>query len=122
MLIGIILIGLVFVLLGLAVLARPQRLRDWLHRFLRASWLPMLSLLRIVIGGVLVIWSGETQAPEPVMALGLLVVIAGVLLPVLGEARVEAMAQWWLKRSDRWMQGWGVAVILIGGFLAWAGS
>ena len=122
MLIGIILIGLVFVLLGLAVLARPKRLRDWLHRFLRASWLPMLSLLRIVIGGVLVIWSGETQAPEPVMALGLLMVIAGVLLPVLGEARVEAMAQWWLKRSDRWMQGWGVAVILIGGLLAWAGS
>jgi len=122
MLIGIILIGLVFLLLGLAVLARPERLRNWLHRFLQASWLPMLSLLRILVGGVLIIWSGETNAPALMMALGLLLLLAGVLLPLLGEARVEAMAQWWLRRDDRWMRGWGAAVALIGAVIAWAGS
>ncbi len=121
MLIGIILIGLVLLLLGLAVIARPDRLRHWLHRFLQASWLPLLSLLRIVIGGVLVIWSGETHAPALVMAFGLLLMVAGVLLPVLGEARVEAMAHWWLRRDNRWMRGWGIAVALIGASIAWAG-
>jgi ABC-type transport system involved in multi-copper enzyme maturation permease subunit len=122
MLLGIILIGLIFLLLGLAVVAQPGRLRHWLHRFLRANWLPMLSLLRILVGGVLIIWSGETNAPALMMALGLLLLFAGVILPLLGESRVEAMAQWWLRRDDRWMRGWGVAVALIGAAIAWAGS
>jgi uncharacterized protein YjeT (DUF2065 family) len=122
MLLGIILIGLIFVMLGLAVIGQPGRLRQWLHRFLQADWLPMLSLLRILVGGVLIIWSGETHAPALMMALGLLLLLAGVLLPLLGEERVEAMAQWWLRRDDHWMRGWGVAVTLIGALIAWAGS
>lgn len=122
MLIGIILIGLVFITLGLAVVARPERLRQWLHRYLTPSWLPMLSLARILVGGVLVIWSAETRAPTLMLALGLLLLLAGVLLPLLGQARIEAMASWWLQRGERWMRGWGLAVALIGVGITWAGT
>ena len=115
------LIGVLFLGVGLAVLASPAVLRGLLHRFLEARWLYWVSGLRVLVGGVLVIAAPATRLPAFVRGLGVVFIVAGVSIPLLGEARVDQMAQWWVRQSDGVLRAWGALAAVLGAVVAWAG-
>jgi hypothetical protein len=115
------LIGLLILMIGLAVVISPATFRVVLRRFLEGRWLYWASGVRVLVGTVLVLAASSTGFPGLVRALGVILIAAGVSIPLLGEERVDRMAGCWLRRSDWIVRGWGALASVLGALLAWAG-
>jgi hypothetical protein len=115
------LIGFLILVLGLAVAVLPAALREILHRFLESRWLYWVSGVRVLVGAILVIAASSTAFPGFVRALGVIFIVAGVSIPLLGEERVDRIAEWWLRQSDWMLRAWGVLASVLGALVAWAG-
>ena len=107
--------------IGLAVVISTAAFRLFLRRFLESRWLYWASGVRVLVGSILVIAASSTGFPGFVRALGVILVAAGVSIPLLGEERVARMAEWWLQQSDLVLRGWGVVAAVLGAVVAVAG-
>lgn len=114
------LIGFVFLGVGIAVVLSPATLRKLIHQAIEYRWLYWISGLRVLMGGILVIAASHTRLPGFITGLGVLLVAAGITLPLLGEDRIDSMAAWWLRQSDMMVGIWGVVVAVLGALVIWA--
>lgn len=62
--------------------------------------------VRIVLGIILITIADVTRAPIVFQAFGWFVILAGVLIPILGQARIEGLANWFLDKGPRFMRIW----------------
>jgi ribose/xylose/arabinose/galactoside ABC-type transport system permease subunit len=108
--------------IGLTMLASPAHMRRGLDKALTRRMLPVISIFRIGIGIALVLAAPSTRLPAFIWALGLLVILRGVALPMMGFDRARKMAEWWKLKADRAIRGWSLLVILLGALLLWAGN
>ena len=69
----------------------------------------------------MVIAAPATRIPGFVLGFGVLLIAAGVSIPLLGEERVDQMAEWWLRQSDPTLRVWGMLAAVLGVVVAWAG-
>lgn len=116
----IVFLGIFLILVGLVVLIVPQSMRQALKVFLDRRWMPAASIVRIVIGLVLVFGADETRWPTFVLGFGLLMLIAGLAIPFIGFDRIERLANFWLRQSNAVVRLWSVSAIALGGALVWA--
>jgi ABC-type xylose transport system permease subunit len=58
--------------------------------------------------------------PGFITGLGVLLIAAGITLPLLGEERVDRMASWWFRQSDMMVGVWGTVVAILGAVVIWA--
>jgi hypothetical protein len=75
----------------------------------------------VLVGGILVVAAPATRLPAFVRGLGVLLIAAGVSIPLLGEARVDRMAAWWLRQTDGMLRAWGALAAILGAVVAWSG-
>lgn len=115
-------IGVFLVFVGLVVLVVPRAMTETLKVFLDRKWVPAASIIRIVLGLVLVFGANATRLPTFVLGFGVLVLIAGIAIPFLGFERIERLVNFWLKQSNAVLRLWSVAVIGLGGTLVWAAA
>ena len=114
--------GVLFLGIGLTMLASPAHMRRGLDKAITRRMLPVISLVRIGIGIALVLAAPSTRLPAFIWALGLLVILRGVALPMIGFDRSRKLADWWMLKPDRTIRGWSLLVILLGALLLWAGT
>jgi uncharacterized protein YjeT (DUF2065 family) len=107
---------------GLTMLASPAHMRRGLDKAITRTMLPVISMVRIGIGIALVLAAPSTRLPAFIWALGLLVILRGVALPMLGFDRSRKLADWWAAKPDRTIRGWSLLVILLGALLLWAAT
>ncbi|MBS1214963.1 MAG: hypothetical protein H6R26_3580 [Proteobacteria bacterium] len=117
----VVLIGVLLLGIGLGVMLSPAVLRSLLHQFLEFRWVHWISGLRVLVGGILVVAAPATRLPAFVRGLGVLLIAAGVSIPLLGEARVDRMAAWWLRQTDGMLRAWGALAAILGAVVAWSG-
>lgn len=117
----VVLIGLLILGIGLAVSLSPGVLRTLLHQLLEFRWVYWVSGVRVLVGGLLIAAAPATRVPGFVLGLGALLIAAGVSIPLLGEGRVNQMAEWWLRQSDQTLRTWGALAVALGAGLAWTG-
>ena len=67
---------------------------------LAGKWwvLPVGAAIRVGLGGILVLAAEGSRHPGVVAGLGLFLIAAGVLVLVLGRARIERWIVWWTTR------------------------
>ena len=116
----IALIGVFLVVVGLAVFVVPASMRETLRLFLDRKWVPAASIIRIVLGLVLIFGASATRLPTFVLGFGVLVVIAGIAIPFIGFERIERLVHFWIRQSDAVLRLWSVAVIGLGSVLVWS--
>jgi len=92
-----------------------------LHIFLTKKWLPFVTMIRILLGILFLLAASETRAHSFVLALGILFILAGVVIPLLGTARIERLAHWWLGRSDGILRLWALFPVAFGAAVLWSG-
>ncbi len=114
--------GLIILGIGLTILFSPARLPWALHRLITRRMIPVLSIVRIGFGIVFVLAAPSTRLPAFVLAFGLFMILAGVLLPILGIKRLQMWSDEWSKRPDGVIRVWSLLAILLGVLLAWAGT
>ena len=49
-------------------------------------------------------------------------IIAALLLPAIGTARIKAIAWWWMERGDAVIRMWALSAIAFGALIAYAGG
>jgi uncharacterized protein YjeT (DUF2065 family) len=112
-------IGLIIIVIGLAVLVKPARLKDLLYLLLEKDWFRMVAALRVIIGVLFLFAAGGTRSPIFVSVMGILFISAGVLIPILGPTRLRSLAYWWLKRRDLVLRLWALIALAFGVVLVW---
>ena len=117
----VVLIGFLMLVIGVAVVVSPAVLRGMLHQFLEARWVYWVSGARVLLGSILVVAASSTGFPGFVRALGVILIAAGVTIPLLGEELVNGIAEWWLRQSDGMLRGWGTLAAVLGAVVGWAG-
>jgi len=69
-------------------------------------WLYSVSGIRVLVGSILVVAASSTGFPGFVRAFGVTLIVAGISIPLLGEERVDRMAEWWLRQLDWMLRAW----------------
>ncbi len=122
MALGVALVGLLIAALGLVGLVNPAALRDGVRR-LWATGLGMRVAfgLRLALGVFLWLAAPECRFPTAIRVLGGITFASGVLVPVVGSVRIEALLDWWLGLPAGFVRGWACIAMAAGGFLLYAG-
>jgi len=120
MVILIALIGVFLIFVGLVVLIVPRAMTQTLKVFLDRRWVPAASIIRIVLGLVLIFGADDTRLPTFVLGFGVLVLIAGIAIPFIGFERIQRLVHFWLRQTDSVLRLWSLGALGLGGVLVWA--
>jgi hypothetical protein len=116
------LLGALFLVISLAIFIWPGSGRRSLQNLVTRRAMPVLSIVRIGFGMACVLAAPSTRLPGFVWALGLLLIVSGISLPVIGFERLRRWTDWWLEKPDRDYRVWSLLGILLGALLIWAGA
>jgi len=116
------LLGALFLVISLVILIWPGSGRWPLENLITRGTVPLLSIVRIGFGIACVLAAPSTRLPGFVWALGLLLIVSGISLPVIGFDRLRRWTDWWLEKPDRDYRVWSLLGILLGALLIWAGT
>ena len=112
------LFGVLIALLGATGLISPSTLLGMVESVWRTRrGLYGVVALRFCIGVVLVVAAPECRHPVALRVLGGISIVAAMLVPVIGLARVRALVNWWAARPPLFIRAWAVVAIAFGGFL-----
>ena len=112
-------IGALVILAGAISFAAPDlrlALEGWVTT---PAGLYAITALRIAIGLVFVVAAPASRAPRTLRALGLIIIIAGLMTPWFGVARSRAVLNWLASARPLWMRLDASAGMAIGGFLVY---
>jgi len=91
-------LGVVFVLIGVVFLLRPDILK-WLANFIkRGKRIYLAALIRIALAIVFLVGALKCKYPKVIIAFGILFLLAGLLIIVLGPERTRRILDWYEKR------------------------
>ena len=117
----VVIVGLIIFGMGIAVLIQPGTLRKMLQVFLAKHWWSLVTVIRVVVGILLMLAASKSRAPTFIIAVGILFVLSGTPLPLLGTPRIERLAGWWLERSNTTLRLWGLLAAAFGAVILWSG-
>ena len=117
----IVTVAVLIITLGLSVIIHPKFLKELLHIMLKKQWLWPVSIARIILGVLFIYMSGSTNSPVFVGIFGIMLVLAGISVPLMGPHRIDSMANWWINQKDYLLRLWGFVGMLLGIALALSG-
>jgi hypothetical protein len=117
----VVIVGLLILGIGIVILISPVKLKRILHIFLQRQWWYFVTVIRILMGILFVMAASETRAPSFVGAVGIMFILAGVAIPLVGFARIERLAHWWLQRSAGILRLWALVAAAFGAVVLWCG-
>jgi len=109
-------------ILGMSVFTAlfPAILRKVLHLFLRKGWWNLAMAVRVVVGILFLLAAPEARVPWLVQVFGVAFILAGISIPLVGSARLEKLAHWWLERPDYMCRLWAIAAGAVGAAILWS--
>jgi len=116
-------IGTIISLICLTGVMLPAQL---LHAA-KAAWqyraaLFVAVMVRLAIGVLLVLAAPHSRFPLAFEILGWLAIVAALLIPVFGRARIGRLLDWWSMRSATGVRLWSLAGLAFGCFLVYAAT
>jgi hypothetical protein len=112
----VLVFGILIVLLGVYGMAQPVPFLRFVGRFRSPAWLNAAALIRVALGIVLLLAAPDCRFTLAVQILGVLVILAGVVLPMLKRSSVEGLMDWFIGLSLPTLRAWLVVAIFIGLF------
>lgn len=115
-----ILAGFFFVIVGIAGLLAPSRLVPLYQYLPSTTGLYSVAVLRIGIG--LVLWraASRSRTPKTLRVLGIVILIAGIMTPLLGIERTRAILEWSLAQGSMPMRLWSGVALILGVFVMYS--
>jgi len=113
------LVGVFFVVIGIAGAARPAGLMTIGYYLVTPFGLYVVAALRIGIGLVLVLAASASRAPNTLRILGAMILVAGLVTPFMGVDRARAMLDWWAAQGPLFIRLSSCVAIAIGAFITY---
>jgi hypothetical protein len=115
----ILVFGVVIALVGLIGAVLPARFRQLLGSWQGDTRFLFAVIVRIVLGAVLLAAAPDLLFPRLLEVLGGVSILAAIGLLLMGQARLDRMIAWWLRRSDAVLRVSTILAALFGLFLAY---
>jgi hypothetical protein len=112
-------IGVLIILVAAVSFAAPDRRLALEGAAMTPSGLYAIAVLRVALGVMLVLAAPASRGPRLLRALGIVVMVAGVVTPGFGVARAQAVVDWLTTAGRLWMRLDAVAGMALGGFLVY---
>ena len=115
------LFGAAIVGLGVFGFVRPKGLVGWA----RSTWesrsgLHLAIVIRVVLGLLLLATASESRFPQTFRVLGWISLIAAVISPLIGIARLRRFVKWWADKPSAFIRTWSLTALGFGAFLVYA--
>lgn len=112
--------GVFIVLLGVAAVALPGILRDFVLSMQSTKVLYGAVAARIVTGAAFIFASSTCSWPLAIGSIGVVILVAGFAGLFIGMQRIEALIAWSMKFSDKLLRAWAVIAMIFGTFIVYA--
>ena len=76
--------------------------------------------IRLVFGVALFFAAPTSRAPRTLRVLGVVVIVAGLAMPVVGIEFFRSQVDWWSTRGPGFHRAWGVFALVFSALLAYA--
>jgi hypothetical protein len=106
--------------LGVVGVTSPSILLGLGQSLQTPSALLVAAALRISFGAVLVWVASASRMPRTLRIIGFLMIVGGVLTPVFGVERFQAILGWFSSQGPLLMRAWASIAIVFGLFVAHA--
>ena len=94
-------------------LLAPKQLFETVRGFLSPAGLAFASGIRLLFGVALFMSAEATRVPDLVRVLGVLIIVAGLAIPVLGVPRLAALIDWFEDELNVRLRAWcGMGFVL----------
>jgi hypothetical protein len=114
-------VGLLIVAGCVVLLVAPGFMRKILKGFPKTHWIVLAAAIRILIGILFIVAAPGTRASLFVQTVGVIAILAGLILPILGPARLQRLVAWFLAKPDGFFRGISVIGFAFGAAVVWAG-
>lgn len=113
-------IGVLIILLGLLYIVKPQIMKSLLEFFKQGSRIYIAGLLRLVLAAVFLISATECRIQWVIIALGILMMLGGLLVFVLGPKKISPILEWWQRQSMMLLRVLALIALAIGALIIYA--
>lgn len=93
-------LGALIVLLGLVGLVQPDRFRAMFQTMDSQVRFAMAIGIRLAMAALLWWLADDLRHPHVIRVLAVIALVAAILLPIMGRARLDRLIGWWLSRPD----------------------
>ena len=112
-------IGLLIIGLGAIGVVAPSALL-WIARHpVTMVELYVIAAGRIVVGSLLLAVASASRAPRTLRVLGAIALIAGIVTPFLGVARVQVLMEWFAQQGSGFLRVVALVALAVGGLVAY---
>ena len=113
-------IGLLFMIMGAWLAARPEGIKQLMGFFKEGKRLYIAGGIRLVLAIVFLLSARECDVVWFIIAVGILFLIGGVLIFTMKLEKLKGWIDWWLGKSDVIIRSLLVFVLLFGALIIWA--
>jgi hypothetical protein len=106
--------------LGALGVVSPHWLLAFARRIDTTAGLYAAAAFRVIFGLVLLLAAPDSRAPELVQIIGIIIVAAGLIAPLMGPERFRRLIAWWSGQNLGFMRAWAGLALVFGIFVAYA--
>ncbi len=110
-------LGIVFVLIGIAYLLRPDILKTLMSFFKKGKRIYVAGLIRFALAVIFLLAATQCRKPKIVGAFGVLFLLSGVLIFVLGPETIRRIFDWYEQQSALVFRIIASVVIVVGAII-----
>ena len=113
-------LGILFVLIGIVYLLRPDVMK-WLIEFLKqGKRIYLAGLIRLALAVTFLLGARECKHFWVIFAFGILFLIGGVLIFILGPEKIRRILDWYQKQSVLLLRVLAVIALAIGAIIIYS--
>jgi hypothetical protein len=106
--------------LGALGIVSPLRLVEFFRLFQSPTGLYAAAAFRVALGAALFFAAPASRAPETIRILGIIILVAGLVTPMVGLERLRRIIDWWSMRGPTFTRIWAGVALAFGLLLAYA--
>ena len=115
-------VGLAIAGLGCVGLLAPSRLVDFGNSLITETGLYVVAGVRIAFGLLLLVAARVSRMPRVLRAIGVIIIIAGLITPLFGVERSASIFNWFSAQGFGLVRVVAIFAIVLGAFIVYAAS
>ena len=115
-------VGVLIVLAGIVILIAPGKCKKVFLTVAQGKFLYIAAAARVIIGVLFIMAADMTRTPTAIKVIGVLIVAAGVMIPIVGPKKLALFIQLMLVRKDSTLRLFGIVAAAIGAFFVWTAN
>jgi hypothetical protein len=111
--------GALIAAIGVVGIAVPSVILEFGQSLQTPSALYVVAAIRVMFGAVLVWVASASRMSRTLRIIGVVIIVAGLLAPLFGVERSQAMLSWFSSQGPLFMRAWASMAVIFGCFVVY---